>query len=85
MSRLDSSLEAYLWVDRSVLIQAHCVSEGFPADPALKRPRPAVRSPHMDLQPVRCGEHLWRNKWMKFLLQNVAQNLGENIFLFEKQ
>lgn len=49
----------YLRVNRSVLIQAHRVSEGFPADPALKRPRPAVRPPHVDLQAVRCGENLF--------------------------
>lgn len=45
--------EAYLRVNRSVLIQAHRVSEGFSADPALKRPRSAVRPPYMYLQPVR--------------------------------
>lgn len=55
-ARSDRSL--YLRVDRSVLVQAHCVSEGFPADSAFKRPRPAVRPPYMDLQPMRSGEHL---------------------------
>lgn len=49
---------AYLRVNRSVLIQAHGVSEGFPADSALKRPRPTVRPPYVDLQSMRCGENL---------------------------
>lgn len=50
----------YLRVNRSVLIQAHCVSEGFSAYPTLKRPRAAVRPPHVNFQPVRRGEHLWK-------------------------
>lgn len=40
---------AYLRVNRSVLIQAHCVSEGFPAHSAFKRPRPTVRPAYVDL------------------------------------
>lgn len=51
-------LTKYLGVNCSVLIQAHCVAEGFPADPALERPRPAVRPAHVNLQAVRSGEHL---------------------------
>lgn len=49
---------AYLRVNRSVLIQAHGVSEGFPAHSALKRPRPTVRPPDVDLQSMRGGENL---------------------------
>lgn len=59
----------YLGVNSSVLIQAHCVSEGFPADPALKRPRPAVRAPNMHLQAVGRGENLWEIKYNK--IRNV--------------
>lgn len=41
-----------------VLLQADGVAEGLPADVAAKRPRPAVGPPDVDLQSVRCGEHL---------------------------
>lgn len=48
----------YLRVHGFVLLQAHGVAERFAANVARKRPRAAVRSADVDLQPVRGGEHL---------------------------
>lgn len=74
---LSNLCEAYLRVNRSVLIQAHCVSKGFPAGPALKWPRPAVRPPHVDLQTVRGGEHLWKNRRMTFFNVEIKLKIGK--------
>lgn len=41
-----------------VLLQAHGVAEGFPADVAGEGPGPAVRAAGVHLQPVGGGEHL---------------------------
>ena len=46
-------------MDGPVLVQAHRVAKGLPADLALEGSRPAVRAAHVDLQAVRRGEHLW--------------------------
>lgn len=48
----------YLRMNVHVLLQADGVAEGLPADVAAKRPRPAVGPPDVDLQSVRCREHL---------------------------
>ena len=41
-----------------VLLQAHGVAEGFPADVAGEGPGPTVRAAGVHLQPVGGGEHL---------------------------
>lgn len=45
-------------MDVHVLLQADGVAEGFPTDVAAKWPRPAVGPSDVDLESVRCGEHL---------------------------
>lgn len=45
-------------MDVHVLLQAHGVAEGFPADAAAERPAAAVRPAHVHLQAVGRGEHL---------------------------
>lgn len=45
-------------MDVHVLLQADSMAEGFPADVATKWPRPAVGPPDVDLESMRCGEHL---------------------------
>lgn len=48
----------YLRVHGFVLLQAHCVAEGFAAQFARERPGAAVRPADVHLQTVRSGEHL---------------------------
>lgn len=48
----------YLRVDIHVLLQADCMAKGFSANAAAKRSHSAVRSPNVNLQPMRCWEHL---------------------------
>lgn len=49
---------AHLGVDVRVLLQAHGVAEGFPADVAGEGPGPAVGAAGVHFQPMRGGEHL---------------------------
>lgn len=58
------SVWCYLRVHRFVLFQADCVSEGFAAHFARKRPGATVRSADVDLQPVRSGKHLVERREM---------------------
>lgn len=58
------SVWCYLRVHRFVLFQADCVSEGFAAHFARKRPGAAVRSADVDLQPVRSGKDLVERREM---------------------
>lgn len=59
------NLSCYLRMDVHVLLQADSVAEGFPADVATKWPRAAVGPPDVDLESMRCGEHLLFFCWLK--------------------